>query len=130
MPTAVQAKAQLKRLAPQFLVLNLDASAAFYTEKLGFTVEFAYGDFYVSVQRDGVTLHLKLSDDPEPGRAFKKQGEHLDAYIETDDVESLFSEYKQRGVAFLQALHTTSWGTNEFVIEDTDGYILFFSQRV
>ena len=96
MTDAVQARAHLKALSPQFLMLDLEAAVAFYTEKLGFTVEFTYGDFYVSVQRDGITLHLKLSDDPDPNRAFRKQGEHLDAYIETDDVEVLFSEYQGR----------------------------------
>ena len=128
MTTAVQTKAHLKAISPQFLMLDLEAAVAFYTEKLGFTVEFIYGDFYVSVQRDGLALHLKLSDDPEPNRAFRKQGEHLDAYIKTDDVNALFTEYEKRGIAFLQDLHTTPWGTKEFVVEDTGGYILYFYQ--
>jgi uncharacterized glyoxalase superfamily protein PhnB len=124
----VQTSARLKALAPQFLVLDLQRALDFYKEKLGFTVEFIYGDFYASVKRDDIALHLKLSDEPDPSRAFRKQGEHLDVYITTDDIDALFTEYGKRGPNFVHPLHTTAWGTREFVVEDPDGYILYFGQ--
>jgi catechol 2,3-dioxygenase-like lactoylglutathione lyase family enzyme len=42
----------IKRVAPQFLVGNLDDAIAFYEERLGFTTDFVYGDFYASVSRE------------------------------------------------------------------------------
>jgi uncharacterized glyoxalase superfamily protein PhnB len=77
-----------------------------------------------------LTIHLKLSDDPDPSRAFKQQNEHLDVYIATDNVDDLYQEYQGRNTPFLMPLHTTDWGTREFAVQDADGYILYFGQRV
>jgi uncharacterized glyoxalase superfamily protein PhnB len=111
-------------------VLDLAEACAFYRDKLGFQVAFIYEDFYASVERDGIALHLKLSDEPDPGHAFKHRNEHLDVYIATDRIQALYEEYQNRGVAFLQPLHNTDWGTQEFVVEDNSGYILYFAQEV
>jgi uncharacterized glyoxalase superfamily protein PhnB len=125
---SVASKARLCSVSPQFLVLNLDKALAFYRERLGFDVAFIYSDFYAGVERDGLVIHLKLSDEADPGRAFKQQHEHLDAYFSTDDVEALYREYESRGVSFLKPLQATPWGTQEFVVLDGDGYILYFGQ--
>lgn len=128
MTTVALSPAKLRSLAPQFLVLDLQEARAFYQDKLGFQVEFAYQDFYASVQRDGITIHLKLSDEPDPSHAFKHQNEHLDVYISTDNIEVLYAEFQSRGVNFLKPLHTTEWNTREFVVQDNSGYILYFGQ--
>jgi catechol-2,3-dioxygenase len=44
--TKVQNKAHFKALAPKFLVMNLEEAIAFYTKKLGFSVEFKYASFH------------------------------------------------------------------------------------
>lgn len=51
----------IKRVAPQFLVSKLGDAIAFYEERLGLTTDFVYGDFYASVSRDGVPIHLKCA---------------------------------------------------------------------
>jgi catechol 2,3-dioxygenase-like lactoylglutathione lyase family enzyme len=119
---------KLATLSPQFLVLDLERACAFYQEKLGFVTAFIYGDFYAGVERDGVMLHLKLSDHPDPSRAFKQQNEHLDVYVTTNNVEALYQEYQGRDTPFLKLIHTTDWGTKEFVVKDIDGYILYFGE--
>jgi uncharacterized glyoxalase superfamily protein PhnB len=91
-------------------------------------VAFTYSDFYAGVERDEVVIHLKRSDEPDPSRAFKRQGEHLDAYVTVEDVDALYEEYRSRGVPFARPLETTAWGTREFVVIDPDGYILYFGQ--
>ena len=120
--------AHLRAVAPQFLVVDLAAACAFYVERLGFRVAFVHEGFYAAVERDGITLHLKLSDDPDPAREFKRRGEHLDAYFAVDDVAALYAEYEGRGTTFAQPLTATPWGTQEFVVHDPDGFILYFSQ--
>jgi catechol 2,3-dioxygenase-like lactoylglutathione lyase family enzyme len=122
--------AKLEAITPQFLVLDLNRVCAFYREKLGFEIAFVYGDFYAGAERDGVTIHLKLSDHPDPSREFKRRNEHLDAYIATEDIESLYREYQDRDVPFLKAIETTDWGTREFAVRDPEGYILYFAQRL
>ncbi len=126
---SVVSKARLCSITPQFLVQNLDKALSFYTETLGFEIAFTYSDFYAGVARDGLVIHLKLSDEADPSRAFKQQHEHLDVYFSTDDVEALYQEYQSRGVSFLKPLQATPWGTREFVVQDGDGYILYFGQQ-
>lgn len=116
-------------VAPQFLVVDLEAACAFYVEKLGFRVAFRYGGFYAGVERDGVMIHLKLADAPDPSRELKQRDEHLDAFIAVDDVDELYAEYRDRGVGFAQPLADTPWGTREFVVWDSSGCILYFAQR-
>src|SRR5262249_25683076 len=87
-------KAKLITIAPQFLVLDLQAACAFYVEKLGFHVAFTHGGFYAGVERDGMMVHLKLSDEPDPSRQAKQRDEHLDVYITVDDVAALYAEFQ------------------------------------
>ena len=122
--------ARLVNIAPQFLVLDLQAACAFYAEKLGFRVAFTFGDFYAGVERDGIRIHLKLSDEPDLSRHAKQHDDHLDAFITVDDVASLYAEYQDRGVMFAQPLETKPWGTREFVVWDNSGFILHFGQEV
>jgi catechol 2,3-dioxygenase-like lactoylglutathione lyase family enzyme len=127
--TSASPKAKLCSIAPQFLVLDLDQACCFYRDKLGFEVAFTYSDFYAGVTRDGLMIHLKRWDEADPSRAFKQQHEHLDVYINTDQVAELYREFQSRGVVFLKPLEPTPWGTQEFVVQDTDGYILYFGQE-
>ncbi len=120
----------LTSLAPQFLVQDLEAACAFYCRALGFEMAFRYGEppFYACVVRDGVMLHLKQTDDPEPSRRFKLEGEHLDVYIQAGDIDALHDEYVARGVPLFKPLQATPWGTREFAVQDPSGYILYFGQ--
>ena len=121
-------EAKLVTIAPQFLVLDLQAACDFYVTKLGFRVAFAFGDFYAAVERDGILIHLKLSDEPDPSRQVKQRDEHLDVYITVDNVEGLYAEFQSRNVVFAQPLATKPWGMREFVVWDNSGYILHFGQ--
>lgn len=129
MGSTVVSRARLASIAPQFLVLDLEATCDFYVEKLGFHVAFRFGDFYAAVERDGVSIHLKLSDEADPSRAVKQRDEHLDVYITVDDVEALYAEFQGRGVMFAQPLEAKPWGMREFVVWDNSGFILHFGQK-
>ena len=123
-----QTAAKLIAITPQFLVLDLQAACAFYVEKLGFRVAFTYSDFYAGVERDGIMIHLKLSDVPDASRQIKQGEDHLDAYITVEDAAALYAEYQNRGVVFAQPLETKLWGMREFVVWDNSGFILYFGQ--
>lgn len=122
----IQTAARLVSITPQFLVLNLQEACDFYTEKLGFRLAFTYEGFYAGVERDGMTMHLKLSDTLDPSRHFKQHNDHLDVYFTVDDVDGLFAEFQSRGVKFVQHPVNQPWGTREFVVWDNNGYILYF----
>jgi uncharacterized glyoxalase superfamily protein PhnB len=132
MTTTSQAgAARLRAVTPQFLVTDLERATAFYTEKLRFRVAFVYQDFYAGVERDGILIHLKRSDEPDPARAFRQAGGHLDVYIQTEGVDALYREFQGReGITFGRPVEETDWGTREFSVVDESGYILFFGEEV
>ncbi|WP_221392897.1 hypothetical protein [Dyadobacter sp. NIV53] len=51
-----------------------------------------------------------------------------DAFIRTDDPDTLFEEYRSNGVVFFQAIRDDDNGLRGFEIEDADGSILFFGR--
>jgi catechol 2,3-dioxygenase-like lactoylglutathione lyase family enzyme len=114
--------------APQFLVAKLDDSLTFYEQRLGFSRDFVYEDFYASVSRDHAVIHLKCAPKLEAERAHRRAAEHLDAYLAVSGVEELHKELAGRGARITKPLEQRPWGTRDFYVEDPDGYILCFSE--
>ena len=119
---------RLNAIAPQLLVDDLEAALAYYRDRLGFRVDFAYEGFYAAVHRDGALIHLKCAPKTVQDRAHRKEHEHLDAYIEVSGVGELYDELRSRGAWVLTSLVERPWGHTDFLVEDADGYILCFSQ--
>ena len=121
--------ARLTGIAPQFLVDDLDRAIAYYRDKLGFELDFKYEAFYAAVTRDGFAIHLKCAPKLAADREYRKQNEHLDAYIAVRGIRSLFSELEGRGARVLKPLEERPWACLDFYVEDPDGYILCFSEQ-
>ncbi len=51
-----------------------------------------------------------------------------DAYISTEDPDTLFAEYSSAGVTFHKPLWDDSDGLRGFEVCDADGYVLFFGR--
>jgi catechol 2,3-dioxygenase-like lactoylglutathione lyase family enzyme len=122
--------ASITAAAPQFLVQKLDDSLAFYEQRLGFSRDFVYEDFYASVSRDGAVIHLKCAPKLEAERAHRRSGEHLDAYLAVSGVGELHEEFIARGALITKPIGQRPWGTRDFHVEDPDGYVLCFSEVV
>jgi|ERR1044072_2290420 catechol 2,3-dioxygenase-like lactoylglutathione lyase family enzyme len=117
----------LINIAPVFLVTDLARSVRFYTEQLGFELEFSYEDFYASVRRDGCCIHLKCaSPTPRDQTAFEL-AEHLDACVVVSSAEKLAAEFLTAGAIFTVPPRTMPYGI-EFYVRDPDGYIIGFLQ--
>jgi len=131
MPTvAAQNAICINAIVPQFLVDDLGRAIAYYRDQLGFELDFQYEDFYASVSRDGFAIHLKCGSKSAADREFRKENEHLDAYIAVSGVRSLFTELEGRGARLIKPLTEEPWGCIDFYVEDPDGNILCFSERL
>ena len=117
-------------IAPQFLVDDIDRAVAYYRDKLGFEVDFVYESFYASVSRDGFAIHLKDAPRVAADRVHRKQNEHLDVSIAVSGIRDLFSELQRRGANVIRPLEERPWACLDFYVEDPDGYILCFSERI
>jgi catechol 2,3-dioxygenase-like lactoylglutathione lyase family enzyme len=115
---------------PQLLVSDLEATCAWFVEKLGFEVRFTYGEpaFYGQVERDGARLNLRRVGGPVfPPGLREREGDLLAASITVDDIVSLFVELERRGAAIHQRPRTEPWGARTFIVADPDGNLILFA---
>jgi catechol 2,3-dioxygenase-like lactoylglutathione lyase family enzyme len=121
----------LVSITPFFIVKDLQASVAFYRERLGFQLDFQgpEGDvYYARVSRDGIGIMLKTIVPevlPCPNNT-RHPWARWDAYIYTVDPDTLFEEFRQRGVSFVKELSFIDAGLWGFELADADGYVLAF----
>ena len=123
-------KPRVNGIAPQFLVDDLQRSLSYYRDELGFDVDFVYESFYAAVSRDGASIHLKCAPKSVDDRVHRKSNEHLDAYIDVSDAESLFREISSGNAVVTKTLEQRPWQCRDFYVEDLDGYILCFSESI
>lgn len=118
-------------IAPFFIVRNVPAALSFYSEKLGFNIEYQAPDgdpFFAIVERDGAMIFLKaVGVEPLPNNK-RHPWARWDAYASVPDPDALAAEFNSRGVEFSKSLEDTQDGLRGFEIEDIDGHILFFGR--
>jgi uncharacterized glyoxalase superfamily protein PhnB len=112
---------------PQLFVTDMAAAIAYYTDRLGFSLAFSYGEpaFYAQVARGGARLNLRVSDGPIGFRA--EEMDALSATLTVDAAKSLFLEFQQADASFHQPLRTEPWGARTFIVADPDGNLLCFA---
>jgi len=122
----------LTGVSAQLFVADIRAACDYYTEKLGFAVEFVYGEppFYGEVRRDRARLTLRCVDAPPIDPALRERESLLSATIEvdgSDDIKQLFLAFQSAGVDFHQTLKQEPWGARDFIVRDPDGNLLLFA---
>jgi uncharacterized glyoxalase superfamily protein PhnB len=118
----------LKPAVPILFVRDVSASAVFFKEKLGFEIDFLYGDtpFYGSVSRGDACLHLRFVHEPNFVELAAREVSLILATIEVSDVRGLFEEFEKRGVEFAQPPTKQDWGGTDFHVRDRDGNVISF----
>jgi catechol 2,3-dioxygenase-like lactoylglutathione lyase family enzyme len=121
-------RAVLTSAEPQLFVADLEASCDFFSDKLGFAIDFVYGDppFYGQVRRDAARLNLRHVDHPVLDQALREREDLLSAVITVDDVKQLYLEFQSAGLLFHQALRREPWGAETFIVKDPDGNLVLF----
>jgi catechol 2,3-dioxygenase-like lactoylglutathione lyase family enzyme len=122
----------LNSIAAQLFVASIQASCNFYKDKLGFKVDFVYGDppFYGQVSRDNARLALRYVDEPVFIGDIRTGERMLSAAITVataEEIKQLFLDYQAAGVPFAQPLHKEPWGARNFIVEDPDGNLILFA---
>jgi catechol 2,3-dioxygenase-like lactoylglutathione lyase family enzyme len=129
----------ISSISPFFIVADVPATLAFYRDMLGFEVTFrgpaSNDEFFGIIRRDGTTIMFKALGEISDGREVvvepvpnynRKPAFSWDAYLEVPDPDALAAEFASRGVRFSVPLGDNDDGLRGFVIEDIDGYGLFF----
>lgn len=118
----------LKSAVPILFMRDVPASANFFKEKLGFAIDFLYGEppFYGSVSRGKACIHLRFVHEPNFSALAAREVSLILATIEVSDVLGLFAEFSDRNVDFPQLPTKQPWGGTDFHIRDPDGNVISF----
>lgn len=117
---------------PVIYVADFSAALAFYTEKLGFSVDFIYGEppFFGVVTRDAARLCLRKVAEPVFIGDVRQREELLSAAITLESaaaIKRLFLDCQAAGVPFHLTLKTQPWGARNFILLDPDGNLILFA---
>ena len=116
-------------IIPTLNVKSMDASLAFYVDRLGFNVKWSWADdggfesdatpTFACVEKDQAILFLSVND----GAA------HAASFIElpyVEDVQRLADDLT-KSIALARAPMEMPWGSLEFTVEDPDNHTIRFS---
>jgi catechol 2,3-dioxygenase-like lactoylglutathione lyase family enzyme len=133
---------KLTDVVPNLIVTDIDRSTAFYRDVLGFSVVATVPEqgplVFVWLQRDDVSVFLnsvagvaedlpRLSTRPVGGTATLFLT--LDAEDPAHGVDALHASVSA-GTAVVMPLKNQFYGMREFAVEDPDGYVLIFAQKI
>jgi len=114
------------RSMPVLPCVDVDATASFYVDKLGFKLANfwkAEGEAtaFAIVSMGTITLALQHAPDFKPFLGWS-------AYLYVDDVKALAAIAGARGVDVQTAPHKTFYGMLEFDLKDPEGHVIAFGQ--
>ncbi len=122
----------LASTSAQLFVSDIEVSCSFFTDKLGFTTDFVYGEppFYGQVIRDNAQLALRLVCEPVFVGDIREREHLLSASITVktaDEIKQLFLDFQANGVPFHQTIKKEPWGARNFIVLDPDGNLILFA---
>lgn len=106
----------LGHATPILRVADIEASIAFYTTVLGFSLPWRTGDF-CQVERDHAAIMLCQGDQGHAGTW---------AYVGVNDADAYWAEVEPRGAKRRVGPANYPWGAREVHVEDPDGHVLRF----
>jgi uncharacterized glyoxalase superfamily protein PhnB len=135
----------MKKITPNIMVADVNATIDYYSNNLEFQVvmgvdekkEVKMGNSakeavltWAMIKKDDVEIMLQREDSlVEELPEFKglKIGGTFTLYISMQDVKKFYDKIKDK-VEIVKDIHKTFYGTDEFVIKDLNGYIIYFSE--
>ena len=126
----------VRRVGTILAVSDVDRSVAFYTERLGFTVDALYDDPpYATLTREGVRLSLAEQGHPAPDRPSvtmvvpdDRSRLQVVLVLEVDDAQAIHAALVTEGTTFLADPFAPPWGGLRFFVIDPDGYLVEIEQ--
>ncbi len=109
-------------------VNDLDASAAFYREVLGFEDLNIDAPGWCFLARGPVRLQIGACPDAMPAG---ETGDHsYFAYLHVEDARALYEHAAACGAELIKTLADEPWGIREFGLRTPDGHRIMIGQRL
>jgi len=119
--------------ASVFLVQDVQASAAYFRDTMGFRFDRFWGDppGFCMVWRDEQCIMLSQASEPGLIRPVSSVAPAVwDAYFWVDDVDAFHQELSAKGATIAYAPFVKPYGVKEFVVVDLDGHQLAFGEEL
>jgi PhnB protein len=117
---------------PMITVDDVDATRDFYTKKLGFEHQMGVVgkdgnlDFVNVVIGEASVMFARPPEGVDPGTGPRP----VDLYINVGNVDAHHDKTKAAGLEVIEELTDQWWGDRTYVIQDLNGYRLWFYQKV
>lgn len=110
-------------IMPILDVKDVDASVAFYTEKLGFKQDMLMPgpdgvNAFAFVSKDNAIFGINLAQQPTVGASV----DFMVYLPEGTDIEAVYAEMQAKGITIVDELKQQYWGDKTFSMHDPDGY--------
>jgi catechol 2,3-dioxygenase-like lactoylglutathione lyase family enzyme len=116
------------RSNPHLPVKNLRLTLDYYRDTLGFSDEWTLGNKDGGIRRD--ELMLLFAEDDGFTRDINNNEHRLPLMWFVDNIEQVFSEFKDRKIELADDLRDHPYGLREFAFVDVNGYYVRVAERV
>lgn len=125
-PVASPARPSIRGTVSILACRDIEATIAFYAEKLGFMREWTWGEPPTDggIRRDEVQLFLMANAD----LAARAAGSEVMLFV--SGVDALYAEHRARGAPISAELRDQPWGLREYRVTDPQGYVLRFAEGI
>lgn len=106
-------------------VQDVDASARFYVDKLGFAEDLRV-DGWAFLRRGA--CRLRLGHCPEAVPMARVPDHSWFAYLHVRDAAGLYADCREKGVEIWHPLKDQPWGLREFAVVTPDGHRIVFGE--
>lgn len=120
-------------IMPIIAVRDIEASIAFYVNKLGFTHQFSMPgpDGKPSFAGVGLGTIVSFGLQPDTQTEHRGNGVSFMVYVADDtDIDEYFAKVQKNGAVIEQPITTEYWGDRLFSLRDPDGYLLSVCKTV
>lgn len=124
-------KPRFNGIAPQFVVLDVVATAEFYRDKLGFEILGYFLDppVFAMVRRGAAEIHIGRSDKGQMQvNEDVRHGLGTDAYIFVEGINELHAEFLANGVDIVEGPVKRIYACVEITVKDCNGFQLVFGE--
>jgi catechol 2,3-dioxygenase-like lactoylglutathione lyase family enzyme len=133
----------MAKLVPELLVSDINKSVAFYMETCGFSILYAREEErFVVLDRDGAQIMLEEHGQEGvrswiTGPLSHPYGRGMNLEIEVESARLLYDTCRNAGARIFLELEERWYrrnavlvGVRQFIVQDPDGYLLRFSERL
>lgn len=107
-------------------VSDVQTTAEYYRDKLGFEIKFLWNDppeYAVLKAGNDVNIHLSKTQNA------KASTDHIAVYIFAHNVDALYQTFQESGVHIHTPIGDRDYGMRDFDIKDPNGHLLSFGKE-